>query len=677
MFYLKSTILLVSAVILRFVGHTQSPMTPEKLWEIARLGEYVFHPSESQVYYTATVYQADSNRGESYIAYTDLKGTENKILPDMAGSEYNLCFIPGTTRLFFMNKGKGFHCAQDGSDLREFKGMDNMENIRFSRDGKMIAFSREVKVFSEISDRHPQLPMAEARIYDDLMFRHWNQWSDAYVNHIFYAPVSDNKISGNPVDIMEGMPWDCPLKPFGGIEDFIWGPDNQSIIYVCKKSNGVRYARSTNSDIFEYRLETKQTRNLTAQNPGYDKAPDLSPDGKFLVYLSMARDGYESDQNRITLRNMVTDTAYDWLPGFEETIDEVCWSADGKSIIAVLPTNGTQQIIRMTFDPKKGYGEKPTDLTAGDYNFGHPVAGKNGVLASRTDMNRAAELYFLMPSKKTTQKLTTLNDELFNKTKSSKVERRFVQTTDGKKMLVWVIYPPDFDPAKKYPALLYCQGGPQSQVSQFYSYRWNFQLMAARGYIIIAPNRRGLPGFGAPWNEAISKDWGGQAMRDYLSAADALSAEPFIDAARIGAIGASYGGYSVYYLAGIHKKRFKTFIAHCGLFNLESWYGSTEELFFADWDVGGPYFADPIPKSYLEFSPHKLVKNWNTPIMVIHGGRDYRVPDTQGMEAFTAARVQGITARFLYFPNEGHWVLKPQNGLLWHHEFFKWLQETL
>jgi dipeptidyl aminopeptidase/acylaminoacyl peptidase len=292
-------------------------------------------------------------------------------------------------------------------------------------------------------------------------------------------------------------------------------------------------------------------------------------------------------------------------------------------------------------------------------------------------MNHAAELYGFNIKKGTERVITHTNDEIYNSIALSKIEKRWVKTTDGKEMLTWVILPPNFDSTKTYPTLLYCQGGPQSAVSQFYSFRWNFQLMAANDYVIIAPNRRGLPSFGTEWNEAISKDWGGQAMKDYLAAFDEISKESYIDQNNAGAVGASYGGYSVYMLAGIHEKRFKSFVAHCGLFNLESWYGSTEELFFANFDIGGPYWENPAPKSYAKFSPHKYAQNWDTPIFVIHGGRDYRVPDTQGMEAFQVAQLKGLKSRFLYFPKEGHWVLQPQNGLVWHREYFKWLDETL
>jgi dipeptidyl aminopeptidase/acylaminoacyl peptidase len=657
----------------------QQPMSPEKLWQLERLGEYILSEDEKSVFYTATVYNVDSNKGASYIAAVPADGGPATVLFDMQGSEYNLCHIPNARRLFFMNGGKAYHCAYDGTDILPFQGLEDAENVRFSKDGKKVVFSRGVKVFSATSDRHPDLPKADVLLYDDLMFRHWNQWTDDKVNHVFYAGVENFSLADNPTDIMADQPWDCPLMPFGGAEDFVWGPDAQTILYVCKKSNGVDYARSTNSDIFQYDLPTGQTANLTAFNTGYDKSPKLSADGKHLLWLSMSRDGYESDRNRLFVRNMNTGENREILPELDETLQAAVWAADGKSIIAVQPNDGTQQLIKISFDPSRSSTKGTiTALTWGDYNYQLPVVGKNLLIAARTDMNHAAELYRIAQGKKSAlSKLTYLNDKHYAGIKTSKVERRYVETTDGKKMLVWLIYPPDFDASKKYPALLYCQGGPQSQVSQFYSFRWNFQLMAARGYVVIAPNRRGLPGFGTAWNETISKDWGGQAMRDYLSATDALKKESFIDAGRIGAIGASYGGYSVYYLAGIHQKRFKTFVAHCGLYNLESWYGSTEELFFADWDIGGPYFAGTIPESYLKFSPHRFAKNWDTPIMVIHGGRDFRVPDTQGMEAFTAARVKGIKSRFLYFPSEGHWVLKPQNGVVWHTEFFRWLQETL
>ncbi|HAD98645.1 MAG TPA: peptidase S9, partial [Cryomorphaceae bacterium] len=437
-----------------------------------------------------------------------------------------------------------------------------------------------------------------------------------------------------------------------------------------------------NSDLYMVNLESGETTNLTQGMEGYDKEPKFSPDGSKLAWMSMKTPGYESDVNDIIIHDvksgarmkvLVSANLYDAF-----TFQSFSWAGEN-TLYAGVPSEGTNQIFRVEL-PRKINSEGKARLEAvseGEYNYNHfEVAGKS-LITERQDMNNATEIYRLNPSSKEAIVLTHVNDNIYKSIQRGRVEKRKVPTSDGKEMLTWVIYPPDFDPAKKYPTLLYCQGGPQSQVSQFYSFRWNFQLMAAQGYIVVAPNRRGLPGFGREWNEEISGDWGGQAMRDYLAAIDDVKKEPFVDEDHLGCVGASYGGYSVYYLAGIHQGRFKAFISHCGLFDLESWYLSTEELFFANQDLGGPYWEKENKATYDTFDPKDLVQNWDTPILVIHGGKDFRVPENQGMEAFQAAKLRGVPAKFLYFPNEGHWILNPQNGLIWHDQFFAWLDKWL
>jgi dipeptidyl aminopeptidase/acylaminoacyl peptidase len=492
---------------------------------------------------------------------------------------------------------------------------------------------------------------------------------------VFYA---ENKEGATTQDIMTNEPFDSPQKPFGGDEDFIWSPDSKSIIYVCKKKFGTDYAISTNTDLYEYNLETKTTKNLTESNKGYDTNPVFSPTGN-LTWLQMKRDGYEADKNDIIVRFKGVDM--NLTASWDGSVDGFNWSPDGKKVYFTAAVNGTKQLFEVNFPGLTRMAIIVSQLTDGDFDVAD-IVGFSGdmVIVTRTDMNHAAEIYSYDLKKKTWLQLTKVNDEAYSKLSLPKYERRYVSTTDGKKMLVWVILPPNFDRTKKYPALLYCQGGPQSPLTQSYSFRWNFSLMASQGYVVVAPNRRGMHGHGVAWNEQISKDWGGQVMDDYLSAIDDVAKESYVDKERLGAVGASYGGYSVFQLAGIHNNRFKTFISHCGVFNLESMYGTTEEVFFTNWDNGGPYWDKnnaAAQKTYNQFNPKNLVDKWNTPILIIQGGKDYRVPIGQGQEAFQAAQLRGIKSRFLLFPEENHWVLKPQNAQVWQSEFYKWLKETL
>ncbi|HET9826113.1 MAG TPA: prolyl oligopeptidase family serine peptidase, partial [Chitinophagaceae bacterium] len=480
-------------------------------------------------------------------------------------------------------------------------------------------------------------------------------------------------------DIMRDEPYDCPQKPFGGEEDYTWSPDSKHIVYVCKKKYGKDYALSTNADLYEFDLSTNTTKNLTAGRMGYDVNPSYSKNGT-LAWLSMKTDGYEADKQDLVAStgmgvvNLTKNRDDIHVEGFR-------WSDDCRNIFFWAAVNGTLQLFEVDYTGATRKLPGIRQVTKGDFDI-TGIIGQNGnqLIVSRTDMNHATELYSVDIESGAMNQLTHVNDSLYNSIGKCNTERRWIATTDGKKMLVWVIYPPGFDATKKYPTLLYCQGGPQSALTQFYSFRWNFQLMASQGYIVVAPNRRGMPGHGTKWNEEISKDWGGQVMKDYLSAIDAVSKEKFVDKDRLGCVGASYGGYSVYMLAGMHNNRFKTFIAHDGVFDLKSWYGTTEEMWFANWDIGGPYWDKnnaSAKKSYSQFSPSNFVDKWNTPIMIVQGGRDYRVPIEQGLQAFQAAQLRGIKSRLLYLPDENHWVLSAQNGLVWQHEFFKWLDETM
>lgn len=535
---------------------------------------------------------------------------------------------------------------------------------------------KEVKVDPVLGkDFYPDLEKSSGRLYSSLDHRHWDTWNEGKYNHVFIEDAE-----GNQRDLMEGQPFYCPQIPFGGAEDYIWSPDGEKVLYVTKAKVGTEYVLSTNTDIYEYDLNTMKTRNLTEGMMGYDTNPQYSKEG-VLAWLSMAHDGNESDKNDLYI--LKDGKRINLTAQWDNTVFSYRWSNDGKQIYLIAPTQGTEQLFVVDV---YGKDTTPKQLTKGVFDVGS-IVGQSGnlLVVMRNDMNRAGEVYTinLKERKKGFLSLTQLshfNDEAYRQIAQCPIKERIIKTTDGKDMHAWVIYPPDFDPNKKYPTLLYCQGGPQSIVSQFYSFRWNFQLMASQGYIVIAPNRRGLPGFGVEWNAQISGDWGGQPMRDYLSAIDDIAKEPYVDKDRLGAVGASYGGYSIYYLAGIHQKRFKSFIAHCGVFNLQSMYGTTEELFFNNHEIGGAYWEKEnaiAQKSYKEFNPIEKINNWDTPILIIHGGKDYRVPEEQGFQAFTAAQLRGIKSELLYFPDENHWVLQPQNGLLWQRTFFKWLKETL
>jgi dipeptidyl aminopeptidase/acylaminoacyl peptidase len=573
---------------------------------------------------------------------------------------------------------KSYMLPLSGGVATEINNPDSLlNNKNLSPDGKYILGNKEVKVKKiSGSDYYPELSKSNTYIFDNLDERHWDKWEDGKFDHVFVTPVGKPE---EEKDIMPGEPYDCPQKPFGGDEDYVWRPDGKAVIYVTKKKYGKDYAVSTNTDLYEYDITTGTTKNLTAGKMGYDVNPSFSKGGT-LAWLSMKRDGYEADKQDIVaftgmgIVNLTKQRDDIHVEGFR-------WSDDGRHIFFWAPINGTLQLFEVDYTGATQKLPGIRQITTGDFDVTGIVAqNENTLIVSRTDINHATELFSVAVANGSMKQLTHVNDSVYNSIGKCKTERRWINTTDGKKMLVWVIYPPDFDAKKKYPTLLYCQGGPQSPLTQLYSFRWNFQLMASQGYIVVAPNRRGMPGHGTKWNEQISKDWGGQVMKDYLSAIDAVSKEKFVDKERLGCVGASYGGYSVYMLAGIHNNRFKTFIAHDGVFDLKSWYGTTEEMWFANWDIGGPYWDKnntAAQKTYMQFSPSNFVEKWNTPIMIVQGGKDYRVPVEQGLQAFKAAQLKGIKSKLLYLPDENHWVLSAQNALVWQHEFFNWLDETL
>ncbi|RTY88144.1 S9 family peptidase [Flavobacterium sp. RSP15] len=633
--------LFIPLLMMSLTAMAQNVMTPELLWKLGRVTPLGISKDGKNVVYKVTTPSVQENKSDT----------------------------------------KFFTLPVNGGNPTEVKDTAALlKDKNRSPDGKYIVYNEEVKMENvHGKDFYPELVKSDVQIYDGLNYRHWDAWNEGKYNHVFYK---ENKEGAMGIDILKGENFDSPQKPFGGDEDYIWSPDSKSILYVSKKKAGTDYALSTNTNIYEYNLKTGKTSNRTEENLGYDTAPQFSPTGN-LTWLQMKRDGYEADKNDliVSFKGMKMNLTANW----DGTVDSFIWSSDGKKIFFVAPVDGTKQLFEVNFpgltNPEASGAITVRQVTNGEFDVNDLVgfSGDN-IIVTRTDMNHAAELFSYNLKKKTWKQLSNVNTTIYNSLALSKTERRYVTTTDGKKMLVWVVLPPNFDASKKYPTLLYCQGGPQSPLTQFYSFRWNLQLMAANGYIVVAPNRRGMQGHGVEWNEQISKDWGGQVIDDYLSAIDAVAKEKYVDATRLGCVGASYGGYSVFYLAGMHNNRFKTFIAHDGVFNTQSMFGTTEEVFFSNWDFGGAYWEKDnavAQKTYTTFNPMTLVEKWNKPILIIQGGKDFRVPIGQGQEAFQAAQLRGIKSRFLYFPEENHWVLKPQNAQVWQGEFFKWLKETL
>lgn len=630
-------IVFITLIMMSLIAIAQNTMSPELLWKLGRATALGISKDGKNIVYKVTTPSIEENKSDSKFYTIPING--------------------------------GF-----STEVKDTKGL--LKDKNSSSDGKYVVYDEEVKIDKvHGKDFYPELEKSNVQIYNGLDYRHWDKWNEGKFNHVFYK---ENKEGAVGIDILKDETFDSPQKPFGGDEDYIWSPDSKSILYVCKKKSGTAYAISTNTDIYEYNLETGKTTNRTEGNLGYDTNPAFSPTGN-LTWLQMKRDGYEADKNDIivSFKGMNINLTANW----DGTVESFLWSPDGKKVYFQAPIDGTLQLFEVDFPGLTKKLPVVTQLTNGDFDVSGLVglSGEN-IILTRTDMNHAAEIYSFNLMKKTWLQFTKINDEVYSKLSLSKTERRYVTTTDGKKMLVWVVLPPNFDVSKKYPTLLYCQGGPQSALTQFYSFRWNLSLVAAQGYIVVAPNRRGMPGHGVAWNEQISKDWGGQVMDDYLSAIDDVAKENYVDKSRLGCVGASYGGYSAFYLAGIHNNRFKTFIAHDGVFNTQSMFGTTEEVFFNYWDFGGAYWEKDnavAQKTYTTFNPINYVDKWNTPILIIQGGNDFRVPIGQSQEAFQAVQMRGIKSRLVYFPEENHWVLKPQNAMVWQREFFKWLKETL
>lgn len=681
-------------------------MTPEALWAMGRIGGAEASPDGKTIVYQVGYYSVKENKSRQVIYTISRDGKTQQKLTPAGKSQSDATWIANGKRIAFLQDGQIWSMAADGSDCKQLTNSSSeIEGFKFSPDEKSVILIKSIAYNGSIKKNPDDMPLATGRLVTDLNYRHWDHYVES-IPHPFLAKVTGNGIDEG-TDIMKGEPYECPMAPFGGIEQLNWSPDSKTIAYTCRKKEGVEYATSTDSDIYLYDVNTGKTTNICKPadyrpmaydptksmknqainkqngdyNLGYDVNPTFSPDGKYIAWQSMARDGYESDRNRLCIYNIADKTKKYVTESFDSNVDSYCWTADSKKLYF---TGCWHACINLYQTDLSG---KVVQLTDDIADFGSISLANNGntLLASRHSMSQADELYIVNPGKNikktSVTQLTYENKHIYDQLQMGEVRKQWIKTTDGKDMLCWIILPPHFDETKKYPTLLYCEGGPQSPVSQFWSYRWNFQIMAAHGYVIVAPNRRGLPGFGSEWNEEVSGDWTGQCMKDYLSAIDYATANlPYVDKDRLGAVGASFGGFSVYYLAGHHNKRFKCFIAHDGAFNLESMYTDTEEAWFSNWEYDDAYWNKDLSenaKRTYENSPHRFVDKWDTPILCIHGEKDYRINANQGFGAFNAARMKGIPAELLIFPDENHWVLKPQNGILWQRTFFNWLDRWL
>lgn len=648
----------------------------EALEALGRVTSPVVSPDKSKVLYTVSYESVEENRSNADLYVMNTDGSDAVRITRSAKSEGNAVWINGGKQIAFLypdgDKNQVWVMNADGSGRTCASAVENgVYGFVVSPDESKIVLISNVKYSRTAEEIYPDLPKATGRVIDDLMYKHWDEWVTE-IPHPFLADFDGKQVT-NIIDIMEGEPYESPMKPFGGVESFAWSPDSKQLIYVSRKKTGMEYALSTNSDLYLYDIASKTTKNITEGMMGYDTAPVYSPDGRYVAWLSMEHDGYESDKNRIFIMDCASGEKTDLTADWDYTADAIAWNPSGKSIYFLAPYQGVTPIFSIDIATKE-----VTKVIEGvcDYAALAPV-DETSLITMSHSMLAPNEIYSVKNGE--LAQLTSVNKEIFDQLDMPTVEKVMVPTTDGKEMTTWVVYPPKFDKTKRYPSILYCQGGPQQAVSQFWSYRWNLALMASHGYIVIAPNRRGLPGFGTEWNEQISGDYGGQNMKDYLSAVDFMKEKPYIDSRYIGATGASYGGFSVYWLAGNHDKRFACLIAHAGIFNTESQYLETEEMWFANWDLGGPFWdkSNPVAQRTFSQSPHKYVDKWDTPILITHGEYDFRILASQGMMAFNAAKLRGIPAEMLIFPDENHWILKPQNAVMWQRVFFRWLDRWL
>jgi dipeptidyl aminopeptidase/acylaminoacyl peptidase len=650
-------------------------MTPEILWKFGRVGDYDLSPDGRTILFTVTRYDAPTQERITDIYAVTAAGTDPVKLTGSEGSFYNPRWNPLSGNIGFISavsgSGQLWEMSPDGSEMAMISDVEGgINGFEYAPDGTKILYLKEVKFKKTPTEIYPDLPMANVRITDELMYRHWDHWEDEYVSHIFVAELAEGKLS-NHRDIMEGEPYEAPLSPWFDQAEITWNHDGSAIAYSCKKMDPNEYAVSTDADIYLYDIESGETVNLTGEMNGYDKYPAFSPDGSKMAWQSMETPGYEADKERLMLMDLETMEISYVTEAYDRSVGNIAWDPSGERIWFIVGDQATYQVGNIGIDSMD-----IRIITSGVHDFTSFQIRKDVMIASKMSMSMATELFAVDMQTGNQTQVSYINQDIYDQIELGEVTSRWVKTTDNKEMLVWVIYPPGFDSTQTYPAILYCQGGPQSAVSQFFSFRWNFQMMSSFGYIVVAPNRRGLPTFGQDWNDQIATDYGGQNMKDYLTAIDEVAREDYVDADRLGAVGASYGGYSVFYLAGIHEGRFKALISHCGIFNTESMYTETEEMFFVHHDNGGAYWDIPKPVNY-RYSPHLKVQNWDAPILIISGEYDFRIPYTQSMQAFNAAQLLGVPSRLLIFPEESHFVLKPQNSILWQREFKGWLDRYL
>lgn len=669
-----STSLLVNGL----SAQTTKTLTPEMLLSMVRMGDASLSPDGKQVVYSLSFPSIKDNKSRSELFLVGIDGKGRQQITTTTHGEYSPVWIAGGKRIAFMSTESGdmqlWSMLPDGRDKKQLTNLEGgIEGFRVSPDGKQVLLVKQIKYGKRTQDLYPDLDKATGRVINDLMYKHWDEWVET-IPHIFVATLGDSPIT-TAVDILEGEPYEAPMKPHSGIEDIAWSPDSKTIAYASRKKEGKAYSLSTNSDIYLYDVASKKTRNITEGMMGYDQQPVFSPDGKYIAWTSMERDGYEADLKRLFIQDLKTGEKTFLTDQFEYDIAQMQWTPDSKGLYLLSCVKAETNIFEINVKT-----HKVRQITEGQHNYTSLEVQSGKLLAGRQSLLLPTDLYSVDIKSGKSVAITNENNETISSLSSTtRVEKRWFKTTDGGDMLTWVVYPPNFDPTKKYPSLLYCQGGPQSTVSQYFSYRWNPRLMAEQGYIVIMPNRHGVPSFGKAWNEQISGDYSGQNIRDYLTAVDEMKKEPYIDHKAIGAVGASYGGYSVFYLAGHHEGRFSAFIAHAGIFNLEMQYMTTEEMWFANWDMGGAPWDKDNKTAQRTFanSPHKFVDKWDTPILVIHGEKDFRIMAEQGQAAFNAAQLRGIPSQLLIYPDENHWILRPQNALLWQRTFFGWLDKWL
>jgi len=652
-------------------------MSPEVLWSFGRLSDVQVSPSGEHILYGVSYYSIEQNRSNRELFVMNSDGSDKQQLTRTPENEFNAIWHPDGEQIVYINSASGslqaWAMKADGSGKQQISDVDGgITGLAFSPDGNKVLYTQEVQIDKTTQDNHPDLQKSDGRVINDLMYRHWDTWEDGAYSHIFVSDFDGTFSTGT--DLIPGEAFDSPMKPFGGLEELAWSPDSRGIAYTCKKLGGLEYSFNTDSDIYFYDLESGKTSNLTKGMPGYDRVPFFSPDGSKLYWHSMERAGYEADKERLFEMDLANGEKRYLTPDFDYSPFGESWADDGEHLYFVCAVNSEHHIFKMNVQ-----STEIEALTEGMYDYHSAAPAGDRLIATRVDMTKPQEIYSVDPETGEATELSFENKHLLDQLSMPKVEKRWVTTVDNKQMLVWAIYPPHFDESKKYPAVMFCTGGPQGVLGQFWSYRWNMSQMASNGYVTIAPARRGVSSHGQLWTDQVSKDNSGLAMQDLLYAIDDISAEPFVDEDRLGAVGASFGGFSIYWLAGHHEKRFKAFISHCGVYNADMMYSTTEEMFFDHWEKGGaPWEKDnPVAMKSYANSPHHFVKNWDTPLMVIQGEHDYRIPYTQGMAAFNTAQMLGIPSRMLFFPSETHWVLKPQNGILWQREFKAWLDQWL